>query len=327
MCPVSASLQQSEESTRLLKSRIQRLQEQSGTSSSKRGGGGGGGGSSGDASLIKSLQLLVNCKVCETHQKDRVITKCMHTLCQSCVKQNLEVSATTPHRTRTASLPSSCRPQRRLLARPVFGSALTLFSDRSLRTPSPPLVRLGIASARRAASSSERTTCDPCTSEHRQTNQPTRAAPSRSLQLFDHWLCASIVRQSTPSLVWCLSKNGYNKEQAWNVREAATKERHSAAVESSRRNPREKKAVASAAKSQPNKICLLIKGNACSRLKPLAMPANAEMSKHTVSTATAQVCSHGLWPVAHQLSACACLLDDSAGSGSAGFASDSTLLK
>lgn len=93
-CPVSSSLQQSEESVRVLKSRIQRLQEQSGTSSSKRGGG----GSSGDASLIKSLQLLVNCKVCETHQKDRVITKCMHTLCQSCVKQNLEVSTHTTHR-------------------------------------------------------------------------------------------------------------------------------------------------------------------------------------------------------------------------------------
>ena len=83
-----------EEKNRMLKDRLSRLKHESGSSgggSSSSSSRKSDGHASGDASRIQSLQLLVNCKICETNQKDRVITKCMHTLCQYCVKANLEV--------------------------------------------------------------------------------------------------------------------------------------------------------------------------------------------------------------------------------------------
>ena len=47
---------------------------------------------SGDAAVIQSLKLLINCRVCEVKQKSKVITKCMHSFCSECIQSNLDVS-------------------------------------------------------------------------------------------------------------------------------------------------------------------------------------------------------------------------------------------
>lgn len=51
------------------------------------GAGAGEGGLSADA---VSYRNMLRCKVCETRQKEAVITKCYHMFCHPCIKANLE---------------------------------------------------------------------------------------------------------------------------------------------------------------------------------------------------------------------------------------------
>ena len=93
---VSSALeaQKAHESVKLLKGRLERALKESGSRKGGAGGGAGGSSSSADADRIKSLKLQLTCQVCETNEKDRIITKCMHMLCNGCVKANLEVRRT-----------------------------------------------------------------------------------------------------------------------------------------------------------------------------------------------------------------------------------------
>lgn len=43
---------------------------------------------------IQTLKQLVQCSVCQTNNKDVVITKCMHAFCRECTQKNLDVSGT-----------------------------------------------------------------------------------------------------------------------------------------------------------------------------------------------------------------------------------------
>jgi len=54
------------------------------------GGGGKAGGGSGDKSLIDKLRLLVTCQVCETNQKNQIITRCSHAFCDKCLTANIQ---------------------------------------------------------------------------------------------------------------------------------------------------------------------------------------------------------------------------------------------
>ncbi len=81
-----------EEAESILKSRVHQLEK------SLKGGAKGSSSSSSSSSAsldearIRSLQLRLNCKVCEVKPKDRVITKCMHAICHECVEKNLAVT-------------------------------------------------------------------------------------------------------------------------------------------------------------------------------------------------------------------------------------------
>lgn len=64
---------------------------------SQSGGASGGGGSAGASSAGEGLSAdaisyrnMLRCKVCETRQKEVVITKCYHMFCQPCIRANLD---------------------------------------------------------------------------------------------------------------------------------------------------------------------------------------------------------------------------------------------
>jgi len=90
--PAIAAAQKSHEGEKLLRARIVKLQDASGSSSSSRRSG---ADESPDAARIRQLQLRLTCKVCETRPKDAVIAKCMHAFCGECLQKNLDVNSTT----------------------------------------------------------------------------------------------------------------------------------------------------------------------------------------------------------------------------------------
>jgi len=81
-----ATAQRHHEADKLLRARIVKLQEASGSGSGRRKES----DESADAARIRQLQLRLNCKVCETRAKNTVISKCMHAFCKECVQNNLD---------------------------------------------------------------------------------------------------------------------------------------------------------------------------------------------------------------------------------------------